>query len=171
MRVIRWLGIVVVAAIVAIGALLVAARFSDGPLGIIAGGPLVAGELVTGPEPDWTFVRDVPTVELQLLSPPRSRTTWILEVGGKIYVPCGYMDSTVGRLWKHWPVEAEHDGQAILRVDGKRYPRQLVRIQQGPLLEPVTAELKRKYGAQATSMTVESGSLWLFELAPTPVGS
>jgi hypothetical protein len=79
------------------------------------------------------------------------------------------MDSTVGRLWKHWPIEAEHDGRAVVRIDGKRYPRQLVRIQQGPLLEPLTQELKRKYGAPATPATVESGSLWLFELAPVPV--
>jgi hypothetical protein len=169
MRVIRWLGIIVVAVIVAIGALMFAARFSDGPLGIIAGGPLVAGELVTGPDPDWTFARDVPTIQLQLLEPPRSRTTWILELNGKIYVPCGYMTSTVGRLWKHWPIEAERDGRAILRIDGKRYSRQLVRIEHGPLLEPLTQELSRKYGAPATPATVESGSLWLFELAPAPV--
>ena len=82
--------------VVAVGAVFVAARFHDGPLGMIAGGPLVRGELVTGPEPDWSFVHDVPTVEFQLLSPARSRTTWILEVDGKVYIPCGYMTSAVG---------------------------------------------------------------------------
>lgn len=171
MRVIRWFGIFVVAVIVAIGAVLVAARFSDGPLGMIAGGPFVAGERVTGPDPDWTFVRDMPTVEMQLLSPARSRTTWILEHDGKIYIPCGYMTSAVGKLWKRWPIEAEQDGRAILRVNGKLYSRQLVRIQQGPLLEPLTKELNRKYQALATPATVESGSLWLFELAPALTSS
>ena len=37
------------------------------------GGPLEADELVTGPEPDWTFAKDVPTMELQLVDPPQSR--------------------------------------------------------------------------------------------------
>jgi hypothetical protein len=166
MRFIRWLGIIVATLVVAIGAVFVFARFHDGPLGMIAGGPLVHGELVNGPEPDWRFAHDVNTVEFQLLSPVRSRTTWILEHDGKIYIPCGYMESTIGRLWKHWPVEAERDGRAILRIDGKRYPRQLVRIQDGELIGPLTQELSRKYSVPATPDAVKSGSLWLFEVAP-----
>ncbi len=168
MRIFRWMGYLVAALVILIGAVLIVARFHDGPLGIVAGGPLVAGELVTGAEPDWSFAHDVDTVELQLLEPPRSRTTWILEVDGKIYIPCGYMDTTEGRLWKRWPIEAEHDGRAVVRIDGKRYARQLVRVETGPLLKPITDELNRKYHAPATPATVESGSLWLFELAPRP---
>ena len=37
-------------------AVLIGARFADGPIAIIAGGPFSTGELVTGPEPDWSFV-------------------------------------------------------------------------------------------------------------------
>jgi hypothetical protein len=166
MRFFRWLAILVAVVVVAIGAVLVAARFHDGPLGIIAGGPFVKGEPVTGPEPDWTFAHDINTVEFQLLSPARSRTTWILEHDGKIYIPCGYMQSTIGRLWKHWPIEAERDGRAILRIGGKLYPRQLVRVQDAAVIAPLTQEISRKYGAPATPETVTSGSLWLFELAP-----
>jgi hypothetical protein len=171
MQILRWLGkfvLGVIAVFVVLAVLvLVGARFHDGPLGIIAGGPFKSGELVgTPPEPDWTFVHDMPTVEFQLQSPARSRTTWILEVDGKIYIPCGYMNSTVGRLWKHWPIEAERDGRAILRVDGKLYPRQLVRLQSGTIVERLTQELAHKYGAPATAAAVTSGSLWLFELTP-----
>ena len=166
MRILRWLGIFVAVLVVAAGAVFVAARLHDGPLGMIAGGPLVRGELVTGPEPDWSFVHDVDTVEFQLLSPARSRTTWILQVDGKVYIPCGYMTSAVGRLWKQWPIEAEKDGRAILRVGDKKYERQLVRIQSGYLLEPLTQEISRKYHVPATPAAVTSGNLWLFELAP-----
>ena len=166
MRFFRWLAILVAVVVIAIGAVLVGARFHDGPLGIIAGGPFVKGEPVTGPEPDWTFAHDINTVEFQLLSPARSRTTWILEHDGKIYIPCGYMQSTVGRLWKHWPIEAERDGRAILRIGGKLYARQLVRVQDPAVIAPLTQEISRKYGAPATPETVTSGSLWLFELAP-----
>ena len=166
MRFIRWIGIIVSTLIVAIGLVTIVARYSDGPLGMIAGGPLVAGEIVNGSEPDWRFAHDLDTVEFHLLSPARSRTTWILELNGKIFIPCGYMDSTVGRLWKHWPIEAERDGRAVLRIDGKLYPRRLIRIQGGDLVAPLTQELARKYSVPATVAAVESGSLWLFELAP-----
>jgi hypothetical protein len=81
------------------------------------------------------------------------------------------MNSRWGRVWKKWPLEAERDGRAILRVDGKLYERQLVRIRTGAGLEPVLEKLARKYlGATApvpgATVQVDSGSLWIFELVP-----
>lgn len=159
---------VVVLLIVAIGGLLIGARFSDGPLAIIAGGPFTSGELVTGPEPDWAFVHDIQEVEFQLLDPTRSRTTWIVEHEGKAYIPSGYMTTWWGKLWKKWPAEAEKDGRILLRVGDNLYERQLVRVQDGPVVVPVIAELSRKYAGGATfpADVVASGYLWLFELAP-----
>ncbi len=159
-------GVLILILVVAIGALVLSARTSDGPLGVFAGGPLIAGELVTGPEPDWSFARDIRIIELQLLEPPRSRTTWLVEHEGKIYIACGYMASTIGRLWKQWPVEAERDGRAIVRIEGKRYQRTLVRIKTGSVLDGVTAELNRKYGFTVTPAAVEAEAIWIFELAP-----
>jgi hypothetical protein len=146
----------------------IGARFADGPIAIIAGGPFTSGELVSGPEPDWSFVHDIREVEFQLVDPARSRTTWILEHEGRIYIPCGYMTTAWGKLWKQWPIEALTDGRSILRIGDKLYERKLVRIEQGPLLEPLTAELSRKYvgGAEIGPEAVTSGNLWLFELAP-----
>ena len=43
----------------ALVSLAISARFSDGPSVIFAGGTLESGELVTGPEPDWSFARDI----------------------------------------------------------------------------------------------------------------
>ena len=152
--------------LIAVG--LIGARFADGPVAIIAGGPFTSGELVSGPEPDWSFVRGIQEVEFQLVEPPRSRTTWILEHDGRIYIPCGYMTTTWGKIWKQWPIEALVDGRAILRIGDKLYERQLVRIEDEPLLAPLTAELSRKYlgGAEVGKEAVTSGYLWLFELAP-----
>ena len=62
--------------------------------------------------------------------------------------------------------EAEKDGRAILRIDGKRYERQLVRIKTGDAIEGVTQEFTRKYGVTMTPEEVEKEELWLFELAP-----
>jgi hypothetical protein len=166
MGLLKVLGVSVGVIILCIGGVLIAARFADGPWEIIAGGPFTSGESYSGPEPDWSFVRELPTVEFQLIDPARSRTTWVLEHEGRIYIPCGYMTTTWGRIWKQWPIEAEKDGRAILRVDGKLYDRQLVRIKSGPVIEPVTQELRRKYNARPTVESVTSDYLWIFELAP-----
>lgn len=141
-------------------------RFEDGPNRVFSGGPLVAGELHSGPEPDWSFVNDIPTIELQLLDPPTSRRIWIVEHEAKVYVWSGYMDSFVGRLWKQWPVQARRDGRAILRVDGKRYERELVRIESGEELEGITAAITAKYPSRTTREAVEAGQAWVFELTP-----
>ena len=166
--VLRILGVVLAVLLIAIAGLLVGARFHDGPIAIIAGGPFSSGELVTGPEPDWSFVRDVREVEFQLLDPPRSRTTWILDHEGKAYIPCGYMTTWWGRLWKRWPHEVAKDPRIVLRIDGKLYERRLVRIEGGPVVEPLLRELSRKYagGREIPIDAVTSGYLWLFELAP-----
>ena len=154
--------------LVVIGGLLVGARFADGPIAIVAGGPFTSGELVRGPEPDWSFVRDVQEVEFQLLDPARSRTTWILHHEGKAYIPCGYMTTWWGRIWKQWPLEAERDPRVLLRIGDALYERRLVRIQEGPVVAPLLAELSRKYagGQEIPGEAVTSGFLWLYELAP-----
>jgi len=160
------IGILLLIPVVAIGTLLVTSGFADGPSAVFGGGPLVSGELVTGPEPDWSFARDIATIELQLLDPPRSRVVWIAEHEGKIYVVSGYMGSRIGRLWKRWPAQAERDGRAIVRIAERRYERRLIRIKTGPEVEGVTAELRRKYGTGITRDEIEKGTTWLFELAP-----
>ena len=154
--------------VVALGVLVVGARVADGPIAIVAGGPFTSGELHRGPEPDWSFVRDVREVEFQLLEPPRSRTTWILDHEGKAYIPSGYMTTWWGRLWKQWPHEAEKDPRILLRIGDVLYERTLVRVREGPVGAPLLEQLSRKYagGAEIPEEAVRSGYLWLYELAP-----
>src|SRR5262245_289527 len=111
--------------VVILSGLLVGARFADGPIAIIAGGPFTSGELVSGPEPDWSFVRDVREVEFQLLDPARSRTTWILYHEGKAYIPCGYMTTWWGRIWKQWLHTAERSARVLLSSGEKQTGREL----------------------------------------------
>ena len=141
-------------------------RFADGPNRLFSGGPLVAGELHAGPEPDWSFVREIPTIELQLLDPPRSRRIWTTEHDGRLYVWSGYMGTAVGRLWKRWPVQAERDGRAVLRIEGKLYERRLVRIESGEILDGIAAAIRDKYPSQVTRASVEAGDSWVFEATP-----
>ena len=141
-------------------------RFADGPNRVFPGGPLESGELHTGPDPDWSFVNEIPTIEMQLLDPPRSRRIWTVEHNEKLYVWSGYMGTAVGRLWKRWPVQAERDGRAVIRTDGKRYERRLLRITSGDILDGISVAITNKYPSQTTRAAVEAGDVWLFEAAP-----
>jgi hypothetical protein len=157
-----------IAAVVALVVLvLIGARFADGPLEIIAGGPFRTGEIVST-EPDWSFIQARREVQFQLLDPARSRTTWIVEHEGRIYIPSGYMKSLVGKLWKHWPHEAMEDGRVLLRIDDDIYERQLVRVMDGPALPHLLDKLSAKYmgGGDAPTEMVTAEDLWIFEVVP-----
>lgn len=163
MRVLRVVGIAL-AAVVGIGfALAAVARFSDGPLGPFAGGALRAGEWVKAPPEEWTFAAEVQEIELQLVDPPRARTTWILVSDGSAYVPCGFTDFG---LWKKWPREAEQDGRAIVRFGGRRYPVELERVRDPALLDVLRQDIARKY--PAASFEADAPDLWFFRVKPRP---
>jgi hypothetical protein len=144
-----------------------AARLGDGPTAILPGGPLESGELYAGPEPDWTFARDVAEMEFQLVDPPVSRTIWLQVVDGRLYVVSGYMNSAIGKLWKHWPMQAAEDPRAVIRIDGKRYERKVVRLgPEHPALEGIAAEVLRKYGAPLRAEMAATGDAWFYALEP-----
>ncbi len=169
MRILKWVAGVIGVLVLLVVALVIGVRFGDGPMAIIPGGPLEAGELVTGPEPDWTFARDLAEMEFALVEPPRSRTIWLEVHDKKLYVVSGYMNTRIGKLWKQWPAQALDDGRAVIRIDGKRYERQLVRIlDDRPLLEAISAEVSRKYGAPLRADMAASGDVWFFALEPRP---
>ncbi len=146
------------------------ARFHDGPIAIVAGGPFTSGEIYSGPEPDWSEMRTRPEVEFQLLEPARSRVTWIAEHDGKPYIVSGYMNTSFGKLWKQWPHEVAKDDRILLRVDDVIYERRLVRIMEGPMIDPVLGQLAEKYGLGSTlgdpNEAVQNGDVWFYEVAP-----
>ena len=161
-----WLSLIVGTAVVTAA---VKQRSEDGPNRVFSGGPLVSGELHQGSEPDWSFVNDIDTIELQLVNPAQSRRIWTASMDGKLYVWSGYMNSTVGKLWKSWPAQAERDGRAIVRVAGVRYERQLIRIEKGDGLESLTSLMQEKYGSSASPASIDAGDLWMFVAGPRSV--
>ena len=156
------LGLIPVAAVFTAA---IKARGGDGPKYVFSGGPLKSGEIHQGAEPSWEFVKDVSTIEMQLVEPPLSRRVWVAEYDGKLYVWSGYMGTTVGRLWKKWPVQAERNSLAVIRVDGIRYERQLNRINSGEILDGLSQSIRAKYPSQISREAVEAGEVWVFELS------
>jgi hypothetical protein len=165
--ILQLLGLVVLIPAVALATLWLQHRNADGPSILFPGGALVSGALHAGPEPDWRFVDRIGTVELQLDEPLASRRVWIVEVDGRIFVPSGYMTSALGRLWKHWAFHADAgDGRGMVRIDGVRYERRLVRVREGDVLDGISAKMASKYRAPVTRADIEAGGTWIFELAP-----
>ena len=164
MALLRWLGIAVVALVVALFVVGIAARFADGPVGILPGGPLVAGPLVTETEVDFSFAEDVREIEFQLLDPPRSRTVWIVVLDGELFIPCGFLGVP---LFKQWPHEALEDGRALLRIEGKRYERSAERVMEPELFRRLAAMNAEKYGLpEPAAADPETAPTWFFRMAP-----
>ena len=173
----QMLGFVVLIGAVTIGTLRIQRSGGDGATVVFPGGEMVAGELHTGPEPDWSFTDDIFTIELQLNDPMATRRIFILESEGKIYVVSGYMKSFLGKIWKEWAFDADAgNDEGVLRVNNVRYPRKLVRIEEGDVLNGVAAKLLAKYSGVPTPVSadaiataradIEDGNSWIFELAP-----
>lgn len=168
------IGIVVVLLAATIVTLKIRHQDADGPSVLFPGGELVSGELHQGPEPDWSFTDDIYTIELQLEDPVSSRRIFVMESDGRLYVPSGYMQSFLGRIWKEWAFQADAgDGLAVARIDGVRYPRRLVRVQDPAVVQGVADKLAQKYAGGNSPETVSGiersvadGNTWIFELAP-----
>lgn len=139
-----------------LGLTFVAARYHDGPLSMIPGGPLASGEFVTDPVLDWSFAEKVDTIELQLEGDDSSRTTWILVRDGRAFIPCS-LGFPPG---KNWHLRADQDGTAIVRILGKRYRVTLERLKDPALEAALEAVVKSKYGGGPPS----DAGVWFFSV-------
>ncbi|MDX1648323.1 MAG: hypothetical protein R3263_00585 [Myxococcota bacterium] len=161
--ILRVLAIGVVVLAVGVAATLFLARFHDGPLGPIPGGPF-EGEAEPQAPRDWGFVDRVPTVELQVgREEPRSVTTWVVQHAGEVYVPSGLAAR------KTWPHVAEREPMVLLRVDGRIFARRAVRVRDPDLRARLSAILQRKYelGEGAPGAGEDT---WWFRLDPPGAG-
>lgn len=161
MTVLRWIFRLVLALVVLAAVAVLGARFHDGPLGPLPGGPLASGSFVAEPVADWSFAADVPEIELQLDSQSKSRTTWILVHEGRAYIPC----STDFPPGKTWHTSALEDGRATLRIAGKRYAVTLQKVDDPGVLSGVRDVAARKYPSHP------SGEVWLFQVTSRSRGA
>ena len=191
MAVRRFLLAAAVAVVLLSAALYVAHRVSDGPMGPISGGPLRAGVLVTDPDVDWAtaLAEGQPGrgIELQLVATGESRTVGAFVHDGALYVPCD-----LGFLWrrtpnagmrfmggviysvKHWHEDASRDGRAVLRIAGKRYERQALRVTDPELLTALRAQTEHGveafFGAPLLPGPADPDAIWFFRMDPRASG-
>lgn len=167
-----------------IAGMFVWARFSDGPMGPIAGGALETGQYVEAADADWrSLLGDKPVVEieLQLESTGTSRTTGAFTNNGHLYVPCdlGYvwrrLPNGVARLalhtmWmlKDWHLEALEDGRVVVRTMGNRYKLNAVRVTDEELLEDFRQHVIHAAAGAFELLDVQTNpkDIWFFRLDP-----
>ncbi|MBY0400065.1 hypothetical protein K2X89_07200 [Myxococcota bacterium] len=144
-----------IAALVA--SIAIVARFSDGPIFVFPGGPLVNGEKVEYASVDWEEFVDVREIEFQLESPPRSRITRMTIHDGKPYVPCAFCTN---RMMKRWPRELERDDRVVIRANGKLIEGRARRVpQDSPEYRAARDAHLAKFGdPNQTLNIVESGA-------------
>ena len=121
---------------------LIVTKFFDGPLGPLPGGALRSGEVVTAGVDDWSFVTDVELIEMQLVVENQSRTVGIVFDDGAAYVsstPAAY-----------WPRKVETSADAWLRIEGRRYPIALSRVQESARNAAIRTVATAKYADAIT---------------------
>ncbi len=159
MKILKVMGAILAGLVLLVAALFIGARFHDGPLSMIPGGPLSSGEVVSGRVDDWSFAESIDLVEFQLDADTTSRTSWILVTDGRAFIPCS-LGFPPG---KNWHLRADEDGNAVVRIEGKRYPVSMKRIST-PTLDPkLKAIVTAKYGGAPSD-----AEIWFFELTARP---
>lgn len=173
------------AALIAVAtmAILITQRVSDGPIEFLQGGPFKTGVRVDEPVTDWTFGLDK-TVEFELVGFGTSRTAGYIIHDGVAYMTCdlGFMwnrlegrQRTILRLiylFKHWHEDAVQDGRALLRIDGKIYKANFVKVDDPELEAALRAQLEDL--AREYFTTVKLGpppaeppnDIWFFRMDP-----
>lgn len=157
MKIAKIVGGIVAALFILLAVVFIAARFNDGPMGIIPGGPLVSGELVTTPVTSWESERDTEEIEMQLEGDTTSRTTWFLVHEGRGYIPAS-LGFPPGKTW-----HMRADGSdATIRIGGKRHPVTLVKLDDARVEAALIEIVKEKYGGGPPS----DAGVWFFNTAP-----
>ena len=140
---------------IVLGLVAVAARFSDGPIVVFPGGPLVAGVVTDFEAVDWGRVAHLREMEFQLETPPRSRTVWFSINEGALYIPCAFC---ANRYLKRWPRELEQDNRVVLRIRGMLIKARAERVPNGSAeYRAARTNHELKYSTTSSSRSAAEG--------------
>ena len=81
---------------------------------------------------------------------------------GELYIPCGAPTTAL----KQWPQEALIDGRSLLRIEGRRYERQAVRVTNPDLFAALSRIVAEKYGLSSSETDPEPDDVWFFRMDP-----
>ncbi len=153
---------------VRIGLLLAVLVFSTpllacGPLGPIPGGRL-KGEVVDPPPDDWTEYAAVETAQLETRpDDPHSINIWLGVVDGRLYVTTSLIRGPDDPNERDWVRHVAADPRVRLRVDGRVYELNAVRVESPETIEAVRRAMIAKYDVEPDA---HSDAAWVYRLNP-----
>lgn len=116
------------------------ARFGDGPMGPLSGGPM-RGDIREVPDLGWGFASGLETVELQIASaPPRSVRVGLIVHEGALYVPAAL--TPVNR----WRDSLLDDPRVLVRVGTHLYDGYAAPVRDPEWEEALFDRVHHKYG-------------------------
>lgn len=149
--------------VVALFAPLAMALACGGPVGPIPGRAL-RGPVHSGPLPDWAFVDDVETIQVEVRpEDPYSVNTWVGEVDGRLYVPTSLVrgpDDPNDRGWASYALEDPH---VRVRIEGTVYELRATRVGEPAEIERARRALLEKYDVEPDE---HADRAWIFRLDP-----
>lgn len=141
-------------------AALFVARRSDGPWGMLPGGPF-RGASEPCPDTGWTRFEDARESELEAAPDgPRSVRTWNVVVGDRLYVPADFLTP-----WKRWPFDVERDPRVRLRIDGHVFACQATRVRDERTILALRSAAGRKYDIGPGDLSTRVEVFW-FRMDP-----
>lgn len=176
-------GTLLVLIIVTIISILLVQRFSDGPIEPMQGGPFKTGEVITEPVTDWSFAAGR-NIEFELVGPGTSRVAGFIMHDGHAYMTCdlGFIwnrleDSNQRRIlqtlyiFKRWHQDAQEDGRARIRTDGKIYRTHFVKVTDPELNSALRGKLEalaqEYFSTPLPSAPAEPpNDVWFFRMDP-----
>ena len=133
---------------------------------------------------DWSFIPEESYLAaLQLIEPGSSRIVGLFVEEGQLFVgadlgfifgrfsgPNRWMAQFI-YLFKSWHQDAVHDGRVMLRVAGKRYERQLERVEEPKLLNRLRSRYEKIVQLAITHELPEAPTagprdIWFFRIVP-----
>ncbi len=109
------------------------------PLGPIPGGRL-SGEVVSTPVSDWSFAGAVETIQLETRpDDPYSVNIWFVSQGSRLWVASGGSDKS------RWAQNLVADPRVRLRIDGRVYERNALRVSDQAEIDAVVVLYQTKY--------------------------
>lgn len=133
-----------------------------GPLGPIPGGRL-RGHVEPAPA-SWSAVESVRTVQLETRpDDPHSVNVWSGVVGDRLYIATSLIRGTDVPAERDWVRHVLADPRVRLRVDGRIYELEAIRVEDHTLAAAVRDAMIAKYEVEPDA---HSDAAWVFRLEP-----
>ncbi len=185
LTILKYLGIFFLVLVIAcVTTILVLQQVSDGPIEPMQGGPFKTGEVVDAPVTDWSFAADK-SIEFELEGAGTSRVAGFIMHEGEAYMTCdlgfiwnrlesGQQKAILNLIYifKRWHKDAVEDGRVRLRIDGKIYSANFVKVEDPAIIDALKLELEARarefFAPTILPPAPESApnDIWFFRMDP-----